>query len=88
MDTLKTVAIDIRESVFENECNGILYITKDIYNDSFIVSVPVYTFSCDVREGYEEMDYKEIYRRFPISNTDQKDNLIQVIKDGIETFEG
>lgn len=83
MDVLKTIAIDIRESVFENDTEGILYITKDIYSDAFIVSVPVYTFSSDVRETHAEDDYKWIYNHFPISNTDHKKKLIQAIKEGI-----
>jgi hypothetical protein len=86
MEVLKTIAIDIRESVFENDSEGILYITRDIYSDSYIVSIPIYTFSYQLREGFEEMDYKELYRQFPLSNTDQKEKLVQAIKEGIAEF--
>lgn len=87
MEILKTIAIDIRESVFENDNEGILYITKDIYSDSYIISVPVWSFSSIV--SYEsasrtENDYKWIQEHFPSFH--HRENLVQAIKEAIEKF--
>lgn len=87
MDILRTVAIDIRESVFENDMEGILYITKDIYSDSYIISVPAWSFSAIL--SYEsasrtENDYKWIQEHFPVFH--QRENLVQAIKEAIEKF--
>lgn len=65
MDILKTIAADIQHSVFENDTAGVLYVTRDIYSDSFIVSVPVYSFSAYVWEDNFERDYKWIEDHFP-----------------------
>ena len=89
MDILKTIAIDIRESVFENNSEGILYITKDIYSDNYIISVPVFNFSSSVSyksETHAEHDYKWIKNQFPNIGGDYRENLVQAIKEGIEEF--
>ena len=68
MEILKTIAIDIRHSVFENDTEGMMYITKDIYSDSYIISVPVWSFSAIVSyesEAEAERDYKWIQEHFP-----------------------
>jgi len=88
MEILKTIAIDIKHKVFDNETEAIMYITKDIYSDTFIVSVPVYTFSFDIHQGDEDRDYKEIYKKFPIDNSDQKERLVNTIKEGVELLKG
>ena len=89
MDILKTIAIDIRESVFENNSEGILYITKDIYSDNYIISVPVFSFSSSVSyesETHAEHDYKWIKNHFPNIGGDYRENLVQAVKEGIEEF--
>jgi hypothetical protein len=89
MDVLKTIAIDIRESVFENDSEGILYIAKDIYSDSYIISLPSCSFSATVSyesESHAERDYKWILDHFPDIEGDYRDNLIKAIREGIEGF--
>ena len=44
MEKLQTIVIDIKHSVFENKTVAIIYVTKVIYSESFIVSIPVITF--------------------------------------------
>ncbi len=53
---MKTIAIDIKHSVFDNETEAIMYVTKDIYSDSFIVAIPVIMFSWEVA-GERDLDY-------------------------------
>ena len=87
MEILKTIAIDIRESVFENDTEGILYITKDIYSDSYIISVPVWSFSAILSYESEtevERDYKWIKEHFP--SFQHRENLVQAIKEAIEGY--
>jgi 5'(3')-deoxyribonucleotidase len=87
MEILKTIAIDIRESVFENDTEGILYITKDIYSDSYIISVPVWSFSAILSyesETEAKRDYNWIKEHFP--SFQHRENLVQAIKEAIEEF--
>ena len=87
MEILKTIAIDIRESVFENDTEGILYVTKDIYSDSYIISVPVWSFSAIVSYESEtgaENDYKWIQEH--LLSFHHRENLVQAIKEAIEEF--
>ncbi len=87
MKKLKTSSIDISQSVFGNVTEATMYLIKDIYSDSFIVSIPVITFSFNLREGYEERDYDRMERRLPLKGTSIKiDRLIQEIKKGIKEF--
>lgn len=50
-EILKTIAIDVTHSVFENETAAMMYITKDIYSESYIVAIPVESFSYQVWEN-------------------------------------
>ena len=87
MEALRTITIDITHSVFDNDITGTMYLTKDIYSDSFIISIPVITFSFNLREGYKEIDYDRMKRRLPLKDPVIKiDKLIQAIKEGIEEF--
>lgn len=86
LETLKTIAFDIKDSVFDNDTEAIMYVTKDIYSDSFIVSIPVITFSCDVREGHVEKDFDWIKKHVPIGDLVRKEKLVEAIKDAITEF--
>lgn len=37
LETLKTIASDIIDSIFDNETEAIMFVTKDIYADSYKV---------------------------------------------------
>ncbi|MEB6551127.1 hypothetical protein MXL46_18950 [Heyndrickxia sporothermodurans] len=54
--------------------------------NSFIVAIPIITFSWDIREGLEEMEYNHLLRS-NVGNTDQKEKLVNAIKEGIAKFE-
>ncbi|WP_163531454.1 hypothetical protein [Halobacillus ihumii] len=84
MEPLKTIATDIKHSVFDNESEAIMYITKDIYSDGFIVSIPVITFSCDIAT---EHDYKWLLRFNLFGDLEKNKRLVNVIKEEIAKFE-
>lgn len=81
---LKTIAIDIKLSVFENETEAIMYITKDIHSDSFIIAVPVITFSYEIRD---QKDYDHLLRFNVFGDIDKKERLVEAIREGIAEFE-
>jgi hypothetical protein len=89
MEILKTIAIDIKHSVFENDTEAVMYITKDIYSDSFIIAIPVITFSWDIREESQEKDYEYLLNSnvIPLGDSVQKERLVHAIKEGIAEFE-
>ncbi|MCM3364300.1 hypothetical protein ACFSVM_24495 [Paenibacillus shunpengii] len=81
---MKTIAIDIKHSVFENDTEAIMYITKDIYSDSYIVAVPVITFSWEVADE-RDLDYLLWFNLF--GERDKRERLATAIKKGITEFE-
>jgi hypothetical protein len=86
-ERLKTVAVDIKHSVFDNETEAIMYVTKDIYSDSFIVAIPVITFSWQIDKGQEERDYSWLLRSsIGIGDPVQKERLVEAIKEAIAEF--
>jgi hypothetical protein len=86
VETLKTIATDISKTVFENDTEAILYITKDIYSDSFIVAVPVITFSWQIWEDRAEQDYNELLKFNLFGDIDKRERLVAEIKKGIAKF--
>lgn len=87
LETLRTIAFDIRHSVFENKTEAIMYITNDIHSDSFIIAIPVISFSVDIVDGQEKQDYDWIKSHAPIGDPVQKEKLIDEIKKAIIEFE-
>jgi hypothetical protein len=87
MEILKTIAVDIKHSVFENETEAIMYITKDIYSDSFIIAIPVITFSWQIWEDRIEKDLEELLRFNLFGDKDKRERLVNAIKEGIAEFE-
>lgn len=86
MEVLKTISVDIQHSVFENDTAGVLYVTRDIYDDSYIVAVPVFCFSCRVRETHTETDYEWIRDNFPTIGRKYVARLVEVIQEVITKF--
>ena len=78
-ESLKTLAFDIEETVFENEHVGFMYITKDYNTDTYIVAIPVLGFSMNI------VDYED-YEILATTNMKYKHNLIEVIKEAIAMF--
>ncbi|MCR2820584.1 hypothetical protein [Lederbergia panacisoli] len=81
---MKTIAIDIKHSVFDNETEAIMYVTKDIYSDSFIVAIPVITFSWEVAD---ERDLDYLLRFNVFGDRDRKERLAAAIRKGIAQLE-
>ncbi|MFC3882426.1 hypothetical protein ACFOU2_02355 [Bacillus songklensis] len=58
LETMKTMAFDIKDLVvFDNDTEAIMYVTKDIYSDSYIIAIPVITFAWVIRTEHPEQDY-------------------------------
>lgn len=87
METLRTVAIDIRESVFRNESEGILYITKDIYSESYIISVPVITFAWEISRNRLDKDCDDLLKVNVFGDKSKRERLVAAIKEGITEFQ-
>jgi hypothetical protein len=88
MKVLKTMAIDIKHSVFDNETEAIMYVTKDIYSNSFIISIPVITFSWRIWEDRIEKDYEDLLKFDLMGNKDWRQRLVEEIRKAIKKFEG
>lgn len=86
MEVLRTVALDIQHTVFNNDTVGILYLTKDIHDDSYIISLPIFSFSARIRETHVETDCEWIYENIPSMGKKYREKLIEVIKQTIENF--
>jgi hypothetical protein len=86
LETMKTIAFDIKDSVFDNDTEAIMYITKDIYSDRYIIAIPVITFAWDIR--MERPDYEWLLKsNIGIGDPGRKEKLVQVIKAAISEFE-
>lgn len=83
MDILKSIAVDITRSVFDNDTAAMMYVIKDIYSESFVISIPVITFSCDI---CSEKDYEWLRRSVPIGDPGRKERLVEAIKAAIAGF--
>jgi hypothetical protein len=86
---LKTVAIDITRTVFDNHFDAVLYITRDIYSDSYIISLPVLTFSWQVWDDKRERDLDDLLKvNGFIGDPVVKERFVEVVKDRLERFDG
>lgn len=86
LETLKTVAFDIKNSVFDNSTEALMYVTKDIYAERFIVAIPVITFSWDISMEESEKDYEWLLK-VNVGDMDMKERLVKAIKKAILEFE-
>lgn len=82
-ERLEARSYDIKESVFNGDTEAIMYVIEDIYNESFIVSIPVITFSMSI---YDKYDYKYLFQDNTLGNKDKQKNLIHAIKQAISDF--
>jgi hypothetical protein len=62
-----------------------MYVTKDIYADSFIISIPVVSFSWEVKTD-KDLEHLEKYGVAGIRP--YKEKLVEAIKEAIVEFEG
>lgn len=83
LEILKTIAIDVTESVFENESAAMMYITKDIYSDSFIVAIPVESFAYQVWENGIERDLADLQNSTNFGDVSKTERLVTAIREGI-----
>lgn len=84
---MKAKAIDIRESVFENETEAMLYVIKDVYaaDTTYIFAIPLYTFSVDVKNEKELDDFMKRDNLF--RNIERREKLIEVMKQTMREFD-
>lgn len=87
LETMRTIAFDIKHSVFDNDTEAIMYVTKDIYSESYIIAIPAITFSWDIYEGHEERDYEWLLRSNVFGDPIKKEKLVKVIKKAIVEFD-
>lgn len=82
---LNTKSYNIKDSVFDGETEAIMYITKDIYLDAYIVAIPVITFSWGI---IDERDYDYLLNSTNIfGDKDKQERLVKVIKQAVLEFE-
>jgi hypothetical protein len=82
---MKTIAIDISESVFDNETEAIMYVTKDdeVEPLQYIFAIPAISFSWSAK------DESELQTFFPVNVLGEKDRekaLLNEMKKAIRTF--
>jgi hypothetical protein len=82
---LKTIDVDIAKSVFDNETVATMYIIQDKYEDRFIMSIPVITFSWEIKD---ERDYDDLLTSHVFGDCDKRERLVTGIKEGIAEFKG
>ncbi|MFD2446702.1 hypothetical protein ACFSO7_22440 [Bacillus sp. CGMCC 1.16607] len=86
LEALKTIVFDVKDSVFNNDTEAIMYVTKDIYADRYIVAIPVITFSWDINFENSEKDYEWLLRSNIFGDPVRKDKLVKAIKEAIAAF--
>lgn len=85
---MKTIAFDIKESVFDNDIEAIMYVTKDIYSERYIIAIPVITFACDIQIENPDKDYEWLLKsNIGIGDPVRKERLGQLIKEAISDFD-
>lgn len=88
LETLKTIAFDIKDSVFDVDSEAIMFVTKDIYSASFIIAIPVITLSLEIRQEHAEKDYEWLLKsNIGIGDPVRKEKLAVAIKAAITEFE-
>lgn len=86
LERLQTIAFDLKDLVFDNETEAIMYVTKDIYAEGFIIAIPEISFSCQIWDGEEERDLAWIKEYVPVNGLDRKEKLVKAIKAAITEF--
>lgn len=82
---MKTIAIDIRESVFDNETEAIMYVTKDdeVEPSQYIFAIPCISFSWSAK------DESELNSFFPFNlfgDKEKEKRLLNEMKKAIRAF--
>lgn len=84
LETLKTVVFDIKHSVFDNETEALMYVTKDIHDDCYIIAIPVVSFSWEVKTD-KDLEHLE---KFGVAGVrDRREQIVKAIKQAIKEFE-
>ncbi|HZH58262.1 MAG TPA: hypothetical protein VEY70_01505 [Metabacillus sp.] len=82
---MRTIAIDISKTVFGNETEAVMYVTKDdeVEPSQYIFAVPVITFSWSAK------DEKELDSFFPVhvfGDKEKEKRLLKEMKKAILAF--
>ncbi|MDD9309755.1 hypothetical protein PUS82_00215 [Cytobacillus firmus] len=82
---MKTIAVNIRESVFNNNTDAMLYATKDenIEPALFIFSVPILTFSWS---AHDETDLESFYPTNVFGDKEREQKLLNEMKRAMNTL--
>lgn len=86
LDRVTLYSQDVTQTVFDNETVAILYITKDIYSECYVIALPVYTFSWSVSFDRLEGDLKDILSYNLFGHMERREKLVEAIKEGIEAL--
>ncbi|AXI07505.1 hypothetical protein CV093_00095 [Oceanobacillus sp. 143] len=76
--------IDITDSVYEGIETTMMYITKDIYFDSYIIAIPSNAFAWTIASN---IDYELLLKSHVFGDPKIKERLVQAIKEGITEIE-
>jgi hypothetical protein len=84
---IKTIAIDIRNSVFKNETEAIMYATKDneVEPAQYIFAIPVITFSWSAES---EMELDKYFTFNVFGDKEKQKRLVNEMKVAIRMLEG
>lgn len=85
-NSMKTIAIDITNTVFNNDTAAMMYVTRDIYEEpvQYIFAIPVITFSWSAKNKQE----LETFFPFNVFGDKEKEKRLLVeMKRAIDTFE-
>lgn len=82
---MKTIAIDIRESVFDNETEAIMYVTKDdeVEPSQYIFAIPSISFSWSAKN---ESELKSFFPFNLFGDKEKEKRLLNEMKKAIRAF--
>jgi hypothetical protein len=83
---MKTIAIDIKEKVFNNDTEAIMYVTKDNegVDPTYVFAIPVISFS------WQAENEKQLERFFPMNifgDKEREKRLLHEMKASIKRFD-
>lgn len=82
MQKLKALAIDVKESVFEGNSDGTMYVVQDIYevDTVYVFTMNTHSFAVFIRENNVDWDIEQSFKYETLFNGEVKERLINEIK--------
>ena len=89
MERVKGFAIDLKQSVFENETEAIMYVLKDVLGaeTEFVFSIPVFHFTVSIKESNFKREIKQCLEQESMFKDTQKERLEQEMVRIIENWD-